>query len=77
LLKNDLFIIIFKLYENRELRRIFGLKRDEMGGSWRNLHNEEVHNLYSSDIHVIGVISSGRIRWTGHVSTYGGEEACI
>jgi hypothetical protein len=30
------------------LRRIFGPKRDEMVGGWRKLHNEELHNLYSS-----------------------------
>jgi hypothetical protein len=29
------------------LRRIFGPKRDEVTGGWRNLHNEELHNLYS------------------------------
>jgi hypothetical protein len=36
------------VFENRVLRRIFGLKRDEVMGSWRKLHNEELHNLYSS-----------------------------
>jgi hypothetical protein len=30
------------------LRRIFGLKRDEVVGGWRKLHNEELFNLYSS-----------------------------
>jgi hypothetical protein len=30
------------------LRRIFGPKRDEVTGEWRKLHNEELHNLYSS-----------------------------
>jgi hypothetical protein len=33
--------------ENRVLR-IFGPKRDEETGGWRKLHNEELHNLYSS-----------------------------
>jgi hypothetical protein len=37
-----------RLFENRVLRRIFGLKRDEVTGSWRKLHNEELHNLYPS-----------------------------
>jgi hypothetical protein len=36
------------MFENRVLRRIFGLKRDEVTGEWRKLHNEELHNLYSS-----------------------------
>jgi hypothetical protein len=26
----------------------FGPKRDEVTGDWRKLHNEELHNLYSS-----------------------------
>jgi hypothetical protein len=34
--------------ENRVLRRIFGPKTDEVIGSWRKLHNEELHNFYSS-----------------------------
>jgi hypothetical protein len=33
--------------ENRKLRRTYGLKRDEVTGKWRKLHNEELHNLYS------------------------------
>jgi hypothetical protein len=36
-----------RVFENRVLRRIFGLKRDE-NGSWRKLHNNELHSLYSS-----------------------------
>jgi hypothetical protein len=31
-----------RVFENRVLRRIFGLKRDEMVGGWRKLHNEEL-----------------------------------
>jgi hypothetical protein len=27
---------------------IFGAKRDEITGEWRKLHNEELHDLYSS-----------------------------
>jgi hypothetical protein len=37
-----------RVFENRLLRRIFGPKRDEVMGEWRKLHNEELHNLYSS-----------------------------
>jgi hypothetical protein len=36
------------VFENRFLIRIFGPKRDEVTGEWRKLHNEELHNLYSS-----------------------------
>jgi hypothetical protein len=32
------------------LRRIFGSKRDEIMGGWRKMHNEELYNLYSSNI---------------------------
>jgi hypothetical protein len=32
--------------ENWVLRRIFGPKRDEVAGGWRELHNEELHNFY-------------------------------
>jgi hypothetical protein len=34
--------------ENRVLRRIFGLKREEVAGDWRKLRNKELHNLYAS-----------------------------
>jgi hypothetical protein len=36
------------VFEKRVLRRIFVLKRDEVTGDWIKLHNEELHNLYSS-----------------------------
>jgi hypothetical protein len=34
-----------RVFEKRVLRRIFGPKRDEVTGSWRKLHNEELHNF--------------------------------
>jgi hypothetical protein len=34
-----------RVFENRVLRRLLGLKRDEVAGGWRRLHNEELHNL--------------------------------
>jgi hypothetical protein len=37
-----------RVCEKRVLRRIFGLKRDEVRGGWRKLHNEEMHDLYFS-----------------------------
>jgi hypothetical protein len=37
-----------RVFKNRLLRRIFGPNRDELMGECRKLHNEEVHNLYSS-----------------------------
>jgi hypothetical protein len=50
-----------KVQENRVLRRIFGLKMDEMIESWRHLFNEELHNLCPSP-DVIGMIKSRRMR---------------
>jgi hypothetical protein len=52
------------------LRRIFGPKRDGVTGGWRKLHNEELHNLYSSPS-IIGIIKTRRLRWAGHVARMG------
>jgi hypothetical protein len=57
-------------FENRVLRRIFGLKRDEVTGEWRKLHNEELHDLYSSPC-IIRIIKGRRMRWSGHVARMG------
>jgi hypothetical protein len=35
-------------FENRELRRICGLKREEVAGAWKRIHSEQLHNLYTS-----------------------------
>jgi hypothetical protein len=53
-----------RVFENRVLRRIFGLRRDEVTGDWRKLHNEELHDLYSSP-NIIRMIKSRRMRWAG------------
>jgi hypothetical protein len=53
--------------ENRVLRRILGLKKDEVTGAWRKLHNEELRDLYSSPS-IIRMIKSRRMMWTGHVA---------
>jgi hypothetical protein len=58
-----------RVFENRVLRIIFGPKRDEMTGDWRKLHNEELHNVYSSPNRMI---KSRRMRWAGHVARMGG-----
>jgi hypothetical protein len=49
------------VFEKRVLRRIFGPKRDEVTGVWRKLHNEELHNLYSSP-DIIREIKSRQMR---------------
>jgi hypothetical protein len=54
-----------RVFENRVLRKIFGLKREE-DGSWRKLHNDELHSQYSSSPNIVSVIKSRRMRgcWT-------------
>jgi hypothetical protein len=64
-----------RVFENRVLRGIFGLKRDGVTGEWRRLHNEELNDLYSSSN--IRVIKSRRMRWAGHVARMGEGKRCI
>jgi hypothetical protein len=64
------------VFENRVLRRILGPKRDEVTGDWRKLHDEELHNLYSSP-NIIRMIKSRTTRWGRVCSTNGGDEDCI
>jgi hypothetical protein len=52
------------VFENRVLRRIFGPKRDEVTGEWRILHDEDLHDLYSSPS--IRIMKERRMRWVGH-----------
>jgi hypothetical protein len=58
------------MLEIRALRRIFGPKRDEVTGEWRRLHNEELHDLYSSPT-IVWMIKSKKMRWAGHVARMG------
>jgi hypothetical protein len=51
------------------LRRIFGLKRNEVTGEWRRIHNKELYALYSSS-NIFRVITR-RLRWAGHVTRTG------
>jgi hypothetical protein len=48
-----------RVFENRELRRVFGAKRDEVTGEWRKLHNTG------------RVVKSRRMRWVGLVARLG------
>jgi hypothetical protein len=61
---------IMRVSENSVLRIIFGSKGDEVTGSWRKLHNEKFHNLYSWTSIII-MVKSRRMRWTGHVARIG------
>ena len=59
-----------RVFENRVLRRIFGPKRNVVTRKWRKLHNEELHDLYSSP-NISRVIKSRRMRWAGDVARMG------
>jgi hypothetical protein len=60
------------LREEQRLRvlRIFGPKRHEVTGGWRKLHNEELHNLYSSPS-IIRMIKSRRMGYSGNIARIG------
>jgi hypothetical protein len=66
------------VFENRVLRRMFGSKRDEATGEWRKLHNEELHNLYSSPdiirkVNEVGGACGTRGRGEKSVQGFGGK----
>jgi hypothetical protein len=53
-----------------------GLKRDEVTGEWRKLHNDELNDLYCSP----NIFSGDKIEKNemgGACSTSGGEERCV
>jgi hypothetical protein len=59
-----------RVFENRELRKIFGRRRYEVAGGWRKLHNKELYELYPSSS-IIRIIKLMRMRWAGHVARMG------
>jgi hypothetical protein len=65
-----------RVIENKVLRRIFVPKRDEVTGGWRKLHNEELHNVYSSPS-IIRMIKSREDNMGRACSTNGGKEGCM
>ena len=56
-----------RVFENKILRKIFGIKRDEITGEWRKLNNAELYALYSS-FNIIRNLKSRQLRWAGHVA---------
>ena len=53
-----------RVFENKVLRKISGVKRDEITGEWRKLHTAELHALYSWP-NIIRNLKSRRLRWAG------------
>jgi hypothetical protein len=54
----------FRVSKNMEFRRIFGSKRDEVIGEWRNVHNGELNDMYSSP-NIIRRIKSRKMNGQG------------
>jgi len=65
---------MLRVFQGKLLRRIFGSKRGEVTGEWREIYNEELNDLYSSQ-NTIQFIKSRRINGCGF-SKYSGEEKC-
>jgi hypothetical protein len=61
------------VFEKRVQERTFGLKRDEVTGGWRKLHNEELHDLYSSP----SIIIIKKPLRSRACSKHGEDEECI
>jgi len=59
-----------RVFEKRELRRVFGPKRDEVTKEWRKLHNEELRDLCSLP-NIVRVVKSRKMRWAGYVARMG------
>jgi hypothetical protein len=64
------------VFEKRVFRRMFVPKTDEVTEGWRKVHNQELHNLYSSPS-ITGMIKSRRMRWAEHVAQMGRREMQI
>jgi hypothetical protein len=58
------------VFENRVLRRLFGLKKDKVTGEWRKLHNEELNDLVTS-LNIFRVVKSRIMRGAGRVARMG------
>jgi hypothetical protein len=51
---------MLRVSEGRVLRRLFGIKRDEVTREWRRLHNNELYDLFSSPNFICVVKSRGQ-----------------
>jgi hypothetical protein len=57
------------LFENRVARIILGCLMEEVKRGWRKLHNEELHDIYSSNNAVM--TKPRTVRWAGYVAGVG------
>jgi hypothetical protein len=60
-------------FQTRVLWKIFGPKQQNVTQEWRKLHNEDLHDLYSSP-NILWVIKSKRMRWAVNVASMGRRE---
>jgi hypothetical protein len=56
-----------RVFKNRVQRKTFGPRREEVTGDWRQLHSEELNDLYCSP-DIVRVVESRRMRWAEHVA---------
>jgi hypothetical protein len=61
------------MFEDRVLRKVFGLNKEEVTGDWRKLHNEQFYNPYFIP-NIIRVIKLRSMRCAGHVECMGRKE---
>jgi len=59
-----------RVFENRVVKKIFGLTRDEVTKEWRKLRNEKLNDL-SSSLVIFRLIKWRRMRWAGNVARMG------
>jgi hypothetical protein len=62
------------LFLNLYIIELFQIKEED--GSWRKLHDDELHSLYSSP-NFVRMIKSRRMRWAGNIARMGGGERCL
>jgi hypothetical protein len=65
-----LYILIFKFLYSRQRDKGFGPKGGRNNMRPRKLHNEELHNFYSSP-NIIKIIKSMRMRLAGNLARMG------
>ena len=66
---------LLRVFQNK-VPRIFGPKRDKVTGEWREVHNEELNDLYCSP-NIVRVIKLRRMRWAGHVARMGRRDVYV